>query len=414
MKTAIIGAGISGLSIARILQSEHEVTIYEKGSTPGGLCRCKMEQGALFHLTGGHCFNSRRTDVLDWFWTQKDNFQEDFIKVPRLAVVSLRNGNIVHYPIENHIYQMPASLQEQVISDLLKLDQSKASSADNFADFLRFQFGETLYNEYFAPYNEKIWQRSLHDVPTAWLGGKLPMPTVQNILLANINHENEQQMVHSTFYASKQLGAQHIINTLAEGLHIQTNVNVDNISRTSQGWIIEGQLYERVIFCGNSRNLPDILHNVNLEAISPLRGLEYHGTTSVLCELEETPYTWVYMPSKLHDSHRIICTGNYYKGNNPAGKATGIIEFSKKLSKAEILNQLSRIPFSPKYLSHHWEECSYPVQDGNTRGLIADAKYTLEPLNFHLLGRFAEWEYYNMDAAMAAAIDLNKKLSLQS
>jgi UDP-galactopyranose mutase len=28
----------------------------------------------------------------------------------------------------------------------------------------------------------------------------------------------------------------------------------------------------------------------------------------------------------------------------------------------------------------------------------------------YLLGRFAEWEYYNMDAAVGAAIDLEKRL----
>lgn len=414
MKTAIIGAGISGLSIARMLQENHEVTIFEKNAQPGGLCRCRTEQGALFHLTGGHCFNSRRSDVLDWFWSQKKDFQNDFVKVPRFAVVSLADGSIVKYPIENHIYQMPEALQKAVIQDLLNMNQSAALTADNFNDFLHYQFGETLYKEYFAPYNEKIWQRSLNDVPISWLKGKLPMPSVQDILLANFNHKEEQQMVHSTFYASKQNGSQHIIETLTEGLDIRVNTPISKICRFSQRWEINGELFDRIIYCGNSRDLPDILENIDTTAILPLKRLEYHGTTSVLCELKSTPYTWVYMPSKEHESHRIICTGNYYEGNNPQGKATGIVEFSTKLSKESILEQLTKIPFSPKYLSHHWEECSYPVQNGETRTIIETAKTALQPLNFHLLGRFAEWEYYNMDAAMGAALDLNNKLILQS
>ena len=409
MKTAIIGAGISGLSIARMLQEEHEIVVFEKNGKPGGLCKCRTEQGALFHLTGGHCFNSRRRDVLDWFWSQKKGLQNDFVKVPRFAVVSLADGSVVKYPIENHIYQMPKHLQKAIINDLLSLNQEIALKSDNFDDFLRLQFGDTLYKEYFAPYNEKIWMRSLREVPTAWLDGKLPMPTVEDILLSNINHEEEQKMVHSSFFASKRQGAQLIINTLAEGLDIRYNSGIKRILYASQGWEVNGENFERVIFCGNSRNLPDILSNIDATAINPLRQLEYHGTTSVLCELEQTSYTWVYMPSKDHNSHRIICTGNYWEGNNPPGKATGVVEFSENLNEQEIKKQLTKIPFSPKYMAHHWSECTYPIQNENTRRIINAAKTVLAPHNFYLLGRFAEWEYYNMDAAMGAAMDLSKQ-----
>ena len=42
--------------------------------------------------------------------------------------------------------------------------------------------------------------------------------------------------------------------------------------------------------------------------------------------------------------------------------------------------------------------------------VIAGVKERLESQRFYLLGRFAEWEYYNMDAAMGAAIDLSKHI----
>ena len=37
-------------------------------------------------------------------------------------------------------------------------------------------------------------------------------------------------------------------------------------------------------------------------------------------------------------------------------------------------------------------------------------KKLIKPEGIYLLGRFAEWEYYNMDAAIGAAIDLNSVL----
>lgn len=68
---------------------------------------------------------------------------------------------------------------------------------------------------------------------------------------------------------------------------------------------------------------------------------------------------------------------------------------------------------TPVYLAHHWEEYTYPVQDVSSRTLIRELKECLEPKGIYLLGRFAEWEYYNMDAAMGAALDLDKRLAAE-
>lgn len=60
MKIAVIGGGISGLSIARMLQKENDVVVYEKESRPGGLIKCSIVEGSLYHQTGGHVFNTKR------------------------------------------------------------------------------------------------------------------------------------------------------------------------------------------------------------------------------------------------------------------------------------------------------------------------------------------------------------------
>jgi UDP-galactopyranose mutase len=40
-------------------------------------------------------------------------------------------------------------------------------------------------------------------------------------------------------------------------------------------------------------------------------------------------------------------------------------------------------------------------------------KERLQQYNFHLLGRFAEWEYYNMDKAIEAARNLALRLAAE-
>ena len=59
------------------------------------------------------------------------------------------------------------------------------------------------------------------------------------------------------------------------------------------------------------------------------------------------------------------------------------------------------------------QEYTYPVQDASSRALIRELKERLEPRGIYLLGRFAEWEYYNMDAAIGAAMDLDKRLDAE-
>ena len=44
--------------------------------------------------------------------------------------------------------------------------------------------------------------------------------------------------------------------------------------------------------------------------------------------------------------------------------------------------------------------------------MIDELKKSIQKENIYLLGRFAEWEYYNMDAAMGAAIKLSKSLNI--
>ena len=63
----------------------------------------------------------------------------------------------------------------------------------------------------------------------------------------------------------------------------------------------------------------------------------------------------------------------------------------------EINKQLKEIPFKPKYIAHKFTEYTYPIQNKGTRKLIDAAKAITQPKGLYLLGRFAEWEYYNMD-----------------
>lgn len=425
-KIAIIGAGISGLSAANLLKDKYVVTVFEKENSPGGLIKCRRVNGNLFHTCGGHVFNSKRQDVLEWFWS-KFNREEEFSKADRKSCVFMdKNGTSLEhddipYPIENHMYLFSNEIQKEFYNDLEEIDAVKGMNAkftdyDSFGDFLRWRFGKTLYQLYFQPYNEKVWRRDLTTVPMSWMEGKLPMPTTQEMRDNNANMVEEKAFVHSTFWYEKTDGSQYIANKLAEGLNIVYNAYIDNLKYFNKKWVVAGEEFDKIIFCGNIKDLTKMIEGVDLSKYQQqISDLEYHGTTAVFCEIDKNPYSWIYQPSRKHKSHRIICTGNFANSNNknmPEGRITATIEFTDSINKDDIIKNLERIPLHPKYLTHIYNQYTYPIQNANTRALIQEVKALFAPLDLYLTGRFAEWEYYNMDVAIGAAMDTIKRYNL--
>ena len=80
----IIGSGISGLSISNMLSETYSVLVVEKNEQIGGLIKCERVGGGLFHRVGGHVFNSRSQNVLNWFWKHFDK-ENEFLQARRNA-----------------------------------------------------------------------------------------------------------------------------------------------------------------------------------------------------------------------------------------------------------------------------------------------------------------------------------------
>lgn len=423
-RIAIIGAGVSGLTAAQLITDynndssstkSYEILVFEKEDRPGGLICCERINGSLFHTCGGHVFNTRNQEVLDWFWNHFDPEQE-FQKTNRNSVIFLPNGQQIPYPIENYIYLLDKKLQEKIILDLLQLKTADAQTAGNFQDFLKKEFGNTLYKLYFEPYNTKVWRRSLQDMPIGWLAGKLPMSSVEEIIFNNFNRVAEKQFVHSTFYYERQNGSQLIADRLSKGLNIKYNAQITQINHYCDKWEINGELFDKIIFCGNIKDLPSILKDESCIKgyVADINALQYHGTTTVFCEIDKNPYSWIYLPDTHYKAHRIICTGNFSPTNNDdklgTKRITATIEFTDAISKEEILENIKRIPLHPIYITHKYNQFTYPIQSMGTREMIVQLKRQLATKGFYLTGRFADWEYYNMDAAMAAAMKTIKSI----
>ncbi len=416
ISVAIIGAGISGATCARLLRDRGiACVVFEAHSVPGGLVKCTREHGNLFHRVGGHVFNAKNPKIAAWFWSLFDR-EAEFGRHDRRAVIWL-GDRFVGYPIENHLYELEPDIAANAVNDLLEIHARRPASADttkgsNFSEFLLDSFGTTLCNNYFLPYNQKIWRTDLSQMPLEWLDGKFPMPSIQNIFLANILRQEETNMVHSSFYYPRDGGSQHIIDRLLRGCDLRvssavTSIKVDDKIR------IGHESFDAAIYTGDVRHLSGMLDS-RADELLALEGLKSNGTTTVLCSCDANAYSWVYVPDPALACHRIIMTGNFARTNNAAelgpGRISCTLEFSGSANHEQIHAAMTALPFNLREIDRNHEPNSYIIQDGVTRTLVADAQRHLNASNIWLCGRFAEWEYYNMDAAIGSALNVVDRL----
>lgn len=413
---AIVGTGITGLSAGQLLKDRFQVTLFEKAPKAGGLIKCDRVQDNLFHRVGGHVFNSRRTDVLDWFWGFFDRDNE-FLKANRNAKIWMQ-GKLIGYPLENYLWQLDRTTVDSILADLLSINASgpgrKPEEYPNFEEFLKGNFGNTLYELYFNPYNRKIWNTDLSQVPLGWLDGKLPMPNLKQMLMSNIIKQEEGEMVHATFYYAKEEGSQFIVNRLAQGLNVRTASPVEKLEKTATGWLVNGEAFDKVVFTGDVRMLGRILQNADAglaEAAAAVETLPSNGTSNLFCETDPTDISWLYLPDADIQAHRIIYTGTFAPSNNRGSKRmTCVVEFSGKHDRAFMEEQVKHLPGNLTPLDHNYEPNSYVVQQPDTRAKIQRLKDLLEPQGLFLAGRFAEWEYHNMDKAIEASMSVAERI----
>ena len=409
----IIGAGISGLAAARMLSENHKVIVFEKAARPGGLVKCDRVKDNLFHRVGGHVFNSKNPQVLEWFWSHF-NRDKEFLKARRNAKI-LFQGKLIGYPIENYLHQLDKDTVGKVLDDFLSSEYQPGDpfSYPDFASFLKSNFGKTLYEAYFRPYNEKIWNCSLSEIPLRWLQGKLPMPDLKAMLLSNIVIQEESDMVHSSFYYAREGGSQFIADRLAENLEIRFNTPAASISGSPGCYFIGGEgPFDSIIFTGDVRSIDSIFPESDAagKVAGLVRNLPSNGTSNLFCETDPGDVSWLYLPGPETKAHRIIYTGTFAESNNRGSdRHTCVVEFSGKYSWEFMCGEAAKLPGNLRPLDWNYEPNSYILHNHDSAALLQNAREELKKENIHLLGRFAEWEYYNMDKAIEAAMELKKE-----
>jgi protoporphyrinogen oxidase len=386
MKIGILGAGISGLSSALLLQSQgHQVSVFEKEGRPGGLARTRKIDGYYFDIGGGHIFNAKSKVVKDWVF--------DILPVEkwkynlRKAKISYQ-GKLLDYPFELALGQLSPEQTSDCIVDLFNARQGKEPA--NFHDWLIWQFGTSIAREYLIPYNQKMWGYDLREISTDWIRGKLPTPDIKAIVYAALSKDpRETEMVHSSFYYPYQGGIQAFVDAMSEKLQdLRLKVPVLSLEKINSDWVINGEFRcDKVI---STISLPELAKVYSFPTVIKdiIDRLKYKSTTIALFDARVDPdISWIYFAGP-ERYNKLSYVSNFSDSSSPMILA----DISGKATEDELRSlKVGRL------IDYHYNQYAYPIFYKDYKDSLNKIFKYISENDLVLLGRFAEWKYYNMD-----------------
>ncbi len=434
MKTAILGAGVSGLALARTLVERgfdpSNLVIFEAASVVGGLCRSKTVEGFTYDVTGGHILFSKDAAAMQWM---KDCAGGDAAFVRRDRHTKIRFGDrFVHYPFENGIGDLPQQANFDCLRGYVEAwhaRQTRPSAAPaDFLSWVHWRFGEGIARHFMLPYNEKIWKRPLADITSGWVAGRVPDAPIEDVLRAAIGIRTEGYTHQALFYYPKQGGFQAITDGMGSTLVARTRLStpVQHVVRHGAGWRVNGEDFDRVVSTLPLNELPRIVEGMPEDVRQAMTGLAFNNISCFLIALDRAEHpelSWIYLPHhEQGPANRVTYMSNYSPGNAPAGKASFLCEVTSpghapfpgaELEREVVdgmvhagLLQRSEILFTDRVDTRY----AYIVYDHELDARRTRSLAWCQAAGIHTLGRFGHYDYFNSDQCVIAARSMAGKL----
>lgn len=403
-KIVILGAGVTGLSLGQMLKGKASVLILEKEDRIGGIAKTKLIDGATYHTVGGHCFNSKHPQIMEFVFSLLP--RDEWHKTSRFSRINFGNYE-VDYPIEfsiGQIFEKDPDFAYKTTLDFLKSEDT--GNYLNLEDWFRQKFGNELCDRYFIPYNSKIWGNEPKNMDYKWVQDKLPIPDKRGFFNALMRPETDT-MPHSSFYYPNTNNQASLIEALAKDLEIKTSTSVESLRRKDNKWVINDSIEADVVVSTIPLNLlPSYIVGAPAEVLEQASKLRYNKVSNVFWKSRLTDKTWTYQPRRESIFHRYIHIGSFFK---PSEGYT-ITECVGEHSYDEMVECGLKDPFLIKPLDYNVSEHAYVVFDGNRDKAVKTVSDYLDSIGIRSIGRFGRWEYFNMDICMLDSMNTAKEI----
>ena len=318
----ILGGGASGISTAILLPNSR---IIECGSKIGGLANSKSISGFTFDQ-GPHIMFSKDKDVLQ---IMVDSLDANVHTCKRNNVVMI-NGRLLRYPIENDLSSLPIEIRLNALQDFLKTKiNPNLEKPKNLEEWFLQNFGQTLTNIYFKPYNEKIWNLPFADISMTW-ADRIPSPPWEDVLRGAMGVRTEGY-VHQLYYEYPKVGGyESLMTAWAKQIatdRIRLNSQVDKIERISEDHFLLTVNGKQEEFVGDLISTIPLKTLIEIYVETPDWVREIVDTLPVnplitvnlgFEKKDENQYTAVYIPDSDFLVNRISYPGVFSPNNLPS------------------------------------------------------------------------------------------------
>lgn len=398
----IIGAGVSGVTFARLLQQSgvENFLLLERGDEPGGLCRSRQIDGHVLDTGGGHFLCTKHEEVYRFVFNHLP--REAFNRFDRISKINI-GGVHVDYPLESNIWQMPPERCADYLLSVMANGESRGLPApQSFEEWIRWKLGDRIAEDYMLPYNRKVWGLEPFEMDVDWLH-KIPRVNVREILLACLRRSADVSKMpsHSVFYYPREGGFQRVFDAIAAPIadRIECRSSVSLVEPHPQGGlVVEGKYRtKRVVNTAPWPGLADSPFFDKAERADMTRLRHSSLVVSLHEQKFSTDAHWCYEPSVELAHHRDFFIPNYA----PHSAREGIMrETNLKRWAGE----------SAGALGHFHNDYAYPIPSLGWAGSIDRVLKRAEASGIYGLGRWGQWQYFNSDVCIHEAMQLAVKL----
>ena len=378
MDTLIIGSGFAGSVVARVLADKgHHVKIIEKRNHIGGNCYDEYDEyGVLIHSYGPHIFHTNNQNVYEFLsrFTKWYDYQHE--------VVGNVYGKIIPIPFNlntlNIVFgeEKGNQLKQELIEaygenarvPILKLQKSSSKGIQEVAQY--------VYENIFLKYTMKQWNQKPEEVDKS-VTARVPVL---------ISYDN--RYFQDTYQGMPKDGYTQLFENMLDHENIDIELGVDakdvlsfdfdNHQIKYNGNVFEGQ----IIFTGAIDELFD-----NCLGKLPYRSLRFQ---------------FEHYDQDDYQGHAVV---NYTVSED----YTRISEF--KHLTGQNIHGTTIMKEYPQVYKDSYQVPYYAILNDENRAIHQKYVDLIKPFeNFHLLGRLAQYRYYNIDGIVEEALVLAEQL----
>ncbi len=408
--TIIIGAGISGLTVAKHIRNNY--LIIEKNNECGGLSGQYSDNGYDFDY-GGHYFHFQNKEHIYNYIKKYSKFTR-YIKNSKVYVLN----KFMPFPVQYHLSFFPYLLKNNILNEIINMKKNNDNS-NNLEEHLIDSFGKSLYNVFFKPFLSKYYSMELKQLIHSKDKGSIPIPNKKEVL-DGYNGKKFKAIGYNPAFYYPENALKYFINNFSKDLEKNILYNTEVIKIDIKNKIIytnnNQYQYKKLINTMPLKEFLKISINKNIDNME--LGLKNISTliTNVVLKKRRKRFHWVYLPDKECPFYRF----GYYPGR---GRISGYLEQTITNNKTgsqgglesvfNILKTLGVVKYKDeiKFISNKFIPVSYILFDKEWGDIVPQTLKNLKSSDIYSIGRYGSWDYTSMSDDIQNAIKTAEEIN---